>query len=408
MDKELEALADEAEELDGYFSDTPLKPKAKYPPLRDTFETAVVITGLPKAPKAKHEKLMKAVLKLVSRIGTPVQSGDDFNGVLMPLDEKEMTAGFCMVEYSTESEANNAVSVLEGYKFDKNHTLSVVLYPRAKDLSNTEAKEFQEPELPPFEEKPNAMEWLEDPNQRDSFVIREGKETVVNWWDAKNDPVVDYDGEREKEAGTQWCEYYCHWSPAGSYLATLVPARGVILWSGKNYEKAGRFVAPGVRMVLFSPQENFVITNNQDPNDPAAIKVYHIQTGNLLRAFPLHPDGFSKDNPPPPFQWSHDDKYLARMGKDLISIYETPTMRLLDKRSLSTEGICEFQWSPTANVISYWVSHILGMTNLLQRSVFSPFAYCLVTTGTRGQKFTCSCRSRGIAFTKATSSKELV
>ena len=69
----------------------------------------------------------------------------------------------------------------------------------------------------PFVEKPNAMAWLEDPNQRDSFVIREGRETVVHWFDGgKNDPVMDYDGAREREAGVSWCDYYCHWSPKGS------------------------------------------------------------------------------------------------------------------------------------------------------------------------------------------------
>lgn len=107
-------------------------------------------------------------------------------------------------------------------------------------------------------------------------------------------------------------------------------------------------------MVLFSPQENFLLTNNEHPEDPAAIKVYHIPTGQLLRAFSLYPDGVSKNGPPPPFLWSHDDKYLARMGNGLISIFETPTMRLLDKRSLAAEGIHEFQWSPKANVLAYW------------------------------------------------------
>jgi translation initiation factor 3 subunit B len=106
--------------------------------------------------------------------------------------------------------------------------------------------------------------------------------------------------------------------------------------------------------VVFSPQENYLLTNNEDPADPAAIKVYHIPTGNLMRAFPLFPDGVPTDQPPPPFLWSHDDKYLARMGNGLISIFETPSMRLLDKRSLAAEGICEFQWSPKANVLAYW------------------------------------------------------
>jgi len=41
-------LEEEAAALDGYFSDAPLDPKPKYPALRDTFETAIIITNLPK------------------------------------------------------------------------------------------------------------------------------------------------------------------------------------------------------------------------------------------------------------------------------------------------------------------------------------------------------------------------
>lgn len=355
-EEEQDLLALEAASLDGYFSDAPLDPYPEYPELNESFECAVVISNLPKVPESKLEKLTKVVMKLITRIGTLVVS-DNFEGVLMPFDkELGTTRGFCLVEYETAEQAKNAVEVLQGYKFDKNHSLTVTLYPRALYLKQMPAGEFQEPKPVPFQEKPNATAWLEDPNQRDAFVIRFQKETVVSWFDAKNDPVLDYDGAREQEAGVQWCEYYCHWSPFGSYLATLVPGRGVILWSGSNYEKVARFVAPGVRGIVFSPQENYILTNNEQADDPAAIKVYHIPTGKLLRAFSLYPDNVPvTEEPPPPFLWSHDDKYLARMGDGLISIFETPTMRLLDKRSLAAEGITEFQWSPKANVLAYWV-----------------------------------------------------
>ncbi|KAG7338898.1 translation initiation factor eIF2A [Nitzschia inconspicua] len=353
-------LAAEAEELDGYFSDTPLEPQPNYPPLNEKFDNAIIILNLPQVPDSKLEKLTKVVMKLVSRIGNlAVNEDTGFSGVLMPFNnDKGTTEGFAFCEYETPEEAKNAIGVLDGYKFDKNHSLNVVPYPRAEKLQKMKETEFVEPERPPFVEKPNATAWLEDPSQRDQFVIRYGKETAVYWYDHKSDPVVDYAGEREKEAGVSWCEYYCHWSPKGSYLATLVPARGVILWSGSDYEKVGRFVAPDVKTVMFSPQENYLLTNNMRLDDETAIKVYHIQSGKLMRAFPLFPDNFPRgDNnniPPPPFQWSHDDNYLARMGQDLISIYSTPTMRLLDKKSLLAEGIHEFHWSPKANVLACW------------------------------------------------------
>jgi translation initiation factor 3 subunit B len=393
-EEEQDLLAQEAAELDGYFSDAPLDPVAEYPELNETFETAVVISNLPKVPESKLEKLTKVVMKLITRIGTLVVNDDpdaanNFEGVLMPFDkELGMTKGFCLVEYETAEQAKNAVEVLQGYKFDKNHSLTVTLYPRALYLKAMPTGDFQAPKPVPFVEKPNATSWLEDPNQRDAFVIRFQKETVVSWFDAKNDPVLDYDGAREQEAGVQWCEYYCHWSPYGSYLATLVPGRGVILWSGSNYEKVARFVAPGVRTIVFSPQENYILTSNEQADDPAALKVYHIPTGKLLRAFSLYPDnvpvntnttGGEGGEPPPPFLWSHDDQYLARMGDGLISIFETPTMRLLDKRSLAAEGITEFQWSPKANVLAYWVSYnVLYKSSQLEWCPVSLLYCCIV------------------------------
>ena len=41
-------LEEESAALDGYFSDSPLDIQPQYPELRKTFETAVVITNLPK------------------------------------------------------------------------------------------------------------------------------------------------------------------------------------------------------------------------------------------------------------------------------------------------------------------------------------------------------------------------
>jgi translation initiation factor 3 subunit B len=375
-------LADEAMSLDGYFSDAPLEPQPRYPPIDESFDRCVVISNLPKVPESKYDKLAKVVQKLVSRIGnlSSYDNNDDdneassssgggiddgrFAGFYMPKSENDgMTAGCALVEYESAGDAKKAIEVLEGYKFDKNHSLKVTPYERVAKLMNVVEGEFLLPEPEPFKERPNTMTWLEDTCQRDQFAIRQGKETAVYWNDGRGEPVIDYDGARERKAGVNWCDYYVQWSPKGSYLATLVPNKGVILWGGKGFEKLGRFAAPGVNIVVFSPQENYMLTSNNNKKDPNAIKIWSIQSGTCLRTFPLYPKDFLDPSqseslegeiPPPPFQWSHDDKYLARMGKDLISIFETPSMKLLDKRSLATDGIHEFQFSPKANVIAYW------------------------------------------------------
>ena len=125
--------------------------------------------------------------------------------MLLPFDETtNQTSGFAFVEYEASEDAQRAVEVLKDYKFDKNHILKVIPYAKGKELGNVPS-EFTEPEPSPFVEKPNTSSWMEDHNQRDQFVIRQGNETVVHWNDARNDPVVDYDGKREKLAGTNWC-----------------------------------------------------------------------------------------------------------------------------------------------------------------------------------------------------------
>ncbi|EED89071.1 predicted protein, partial [Thalassiosira pseudonana CCMP1335] len=331
--------------------------------LNTSYDRCVILTNLPKVNEAKYEKLSKVVLKLVSRIGNlaSYEGSDEFTGFYMPFDkEGDATKGCAFIEYESASDAKKAMEVLDDYKFDKNHSLKVTLHERAAELERVEEGEFTQPEPEPFKERANTMAWLEDSCQRDQFSIRHGNETEVLWCDGKGDPVVDYDGSREKKAGINWCDYYTQWSPKGSYFATLVPNKGVILWGGESFEKLGRFPAPGVDFVSFSPQENYIMTNNNNRNDPNAIKVFSIQSGKLLRAFPLYPKDFLEESanaenvPPPPFQWSFDDKYLARMGKDLISVFETSTMKLLDKRSLACDGIHEFQFSPKANIIAYW------------------------------------------------------
>jgi hypothetical protein len=92
-------LEEEAAALDGYFSDAPLDPKPMYPTLNETFESAIVITNLPKAPAAKVEKLLKVVHRLVSKIG-PLVNSESFNGVDLTTDsETGDTLGCAFVEY---------------------------------------------------------------------------------------------------------------------------------------------------------------------------------------------------------------------------------------------------------------------------------------------------------------------
>ena len=59
-------------------------------------------------------------------------------------------------------------------------------------------------------------------------------------------------------------------------------------------------------------------------------------------------------------KWSPDGKYIAKLdihaqsGTDIISIFELPTMKLLDKKSFQASGAMDFLWSPKSNMFAYW------------------------------------------------------
>ena len=49
----------------------------------------------------------------------------------------------------------------------------------------------------------------------------------------------------------------------------------------------------------------------------------------------------------PAMKWSADDKFVGRVTPgQQISVYELPSMRLHDKKSIKIEGVVDFEWCP--------------------------------------------------------------
>ncbi|KUF99055.1 hypothetical protein AM588_10010793 [Phytophthora nicotianae] len=283
---------------------------------------AVVVGGLPVVDEAKHGKLLNVVKKIFGQVGTVVD-------IHMPFGANGKTTGFAFVEYEQEAHANDAVRTINNFALDKRHTMLVNKYEDIERYQKTPT-EFVPPKVEKFVEPKNLKTWLMDPARRDMFVLRHGSETEIFWSD-KGELELDYAGDREKKNGKQWCSQYVLWSPQGTYLATFHP-QGIALWGGDKYEK----------------------------RDGAGVGYHHldVKTSKMLRAFPAgKPTGAKGEvvqGLMTPFKWSADDKYVARRGKDVISIYELPSMKLLEKKSLRAEGVHDFFWSPTDPILAYW------------------------------------------------------
>lgn len=321
--------------------------------LNENFKNVVIVDGLPIVDAKKMLKLGAVIKRVFGKFG-PIAE----NGFLMASKEDGSGEGFGFIEYETAEGAAKAIKEGDGKNLDNKHKFKVNLWDDMEKFNIVPA-EYEPPAKVEYESKANLTSWLMDEAGRDQFVVRFGTDTHVYF----NDPhrksnnmgrELHNGGEREKQRGKSWTEQYVAWSTRGSYLATF-HRPGIALWGGAEFEKLGRFAHPDVNFIDFSPSDKYLVTSNgqerKSNSDPHCIQVFDIRSGKLLRGF----DKGKTKGGWPSFKWSHDDRFIARCGEDCISVYQVPTMGLLDKKSFKVQNVQECLWSPTQNVLAYWV-----------------------------------------------------
>ncbi|XP_022916971.1 eukaryotic translation initiation factor 3 subunit B [Onthophagus taurus] len=309
----------------------------------DGVESVIVVDGVPQVGPDRIEKLKSVIAKIFGKFGNIIN--DHY-----PLDEAGRTKGYIFLEYANPIHAAEAVKVTNNYKLDRQHIFLVNLFV---DFSKYESiPEKWEPPLPqPYMGQTDLHYYLLEPDAYDQFcVVKAGPamaQSVQIWQNTQPDPTL-------LEDRSQWTHTYVKWSPLGTFLATF-HRLGIGLFGGPNFTQYKKFSHGSVQFIDFSPCEKYLVTyspqiDNNHP-DQKRIIIWDIRTGQEKRSF--NPDGGSAW---PIFRWSHDDKYFAKMGTDLLSIYETPSFGLLEKKSLKIPGIRDFSWSPTDNTIAFWVA----------------------------------------------------
>ncbi|XP_065858232.1 eukaryotic translation initiation factor 3 subunit B-like [Euphorbia lathyris] len=328
------------------------------------FGNIVMVDNLPVVPKEKFEKLEGVIRKIYSQIGVIKE-----DGLWMPVDpETHKTLGYCFIEYNTPQEAELAKEKTNAYKLDRAHIFAVNMFEDFDKFMRV-PDEWAPPEIRPYVPGENLQQWLTDEKARDQFVIRAGSDTEVFWNDArqlKPDPVY-------KRA--YWTESFVQWSPLGTYLAT-VHRQGAAVWGGANsFNRLMRYAHPQVKLIDFSPGEKYLVTySSHEPSNPhdanrIVINIFDVRTGKIMRDFKGSADEFSIGGTGgvagvswPIFRWcgGKDDKYFARIGKNMISVYETETFSLVDKKSLKVENVLDFSWSPTDPILALFVPELAG------------------------------------------------
>lgn len=148
----------------------------------------------------------------------------------------------------------------------------------------------------------------------------------------------------------RFTDTFVKWSPLGTYIVTF-HKQGVAIWGGSTYTRINKFPQTGTQFVDFSPCEKYLVTYGPTATGQKII-IWDIRTGQEKRSFVS--DGSASNMSM--FRWSHDDRYVARMGDEAIHIYETPSFFLLDLKSIKIPKLRSFSWSPTDNIIAYWVA----------------------------------------------------
>nr|GEZ67071.1 eukaryotic translation initiation factor 3 subunit B-like [Tanacetum cinerariifolium] len=303
------------------------------------FGNVIIVDNLPVVAKEKFEKLERVVRKIYSQIGVIKE-----NGLWMPVEEDTgKTRGYCFIEYNTSQEVELAKEKTNGYKLDRAHIFAVNMFDEIDKFMKV-PDEWAPPEIKPYTPGENLQHWLTDEKGRDQFVMRAGSDTEVLWNDArqvKADPVYKR---------PFWTESFVQWSPLGTYLAT-VHRQGAAVWGGAStFNRLMRYAHPQVKLIDFSPAEKYLVTySSHEPSNPrdthrVVLNIFDVRTGKVMRDFKGSADEFAISGTGgfagvswPVFRWGggKEDKYFARMGKNVISVYETETFSLIDVPELN-------------------------------------------------------------------------
>ena len=337
-DDEMPDFSDDEDFVDD-ISDADLMPDLmqQRPKESDGVDSVIVVDGIPVVGSERVEKLKSVIRKVFSKLGNVVNEH-------YPLDDDNKTKGYVFLEYPNHGCAVEAVKTLDQYKLDKQHTFTVSLFSDFDKYLNI-PDEWEPPQEEEYKDQGNLKSWLLEPDANDQFsVVFQGGEKVGIYCNTKPEAT-------EMESRARWTETYVKWSPLGTYLVTF-HSKGIVLWGGQDFHKVQRFSHTGVQFIDFSPCERYIVTfsPNASPRseEPSAIIVWECRTGLKKRAF-------NADGPPiwPIFKWSHDDKYFARMSAEsTLSVYETPSFGLMDKKSIKVPGMRDFAWSPSENILS--------------------------------------------------------
>ena len=93
------------------------------PKLNTSYDTVVVVIGIPVIPSSKKGKLFKLLLKIFKQFGNITEKN-----MFMPFrTDKDQSLGSVFIEYATVLEARKTLANANNYRLDKKHTFKIYM-----------------------------------------------------------------------------------------------------------------------------------------------------------------------------------------------------------------------------------------------------------------------------------------
>ncbi|KAI0291251.1 translation initiation factor eIF-3b [Russula brevipes] len=333
--------------------------------LEEGFDHILVVNGVPIVDRSKLEKLLEKVAKAFTRKGAAIKPDD----ISMPWNDRAgQSQGYAFIEFRNANAATYALNELNGHPFSTSHTFLLNRFADIEKFANID-ETYVEPQREEYHPKEHLRAWLGDSLGRDQYVTYRGDEVSIRWHGRPSQCEVAHEDHQN--------------------------LRTELLYGGTSFQLQARFFHPLVRLIDFSPCEQYLVTWSHEPvvvtedmpqgprffspgDEGNNIAIWDIRTGHLLRTFPSilpEGEGAKKQVAWPALKWSADDKYTARLTPgQQISVYELPGMGLQGKKSLKIEGVVDFEWcphgekdredgtqsskKPAENMIAYWTPEV--------------------------------------------------
>eukprot|EP01065_Artemidia_motanka_P050679 TRINITY_DN8723_c0_g1_i1.p1 TRINITY_DN8723_c0_g1~~TRINITY_DN8723_c0_g1_i1.p1 ORF type:complete len:710 (+),score=283.38 TRINITY_DN8723_c0_g1_i1:68-2197(+) len=340
--------------------------EAEFKSLCPDDKALLVLRGLPALDPSKVEKLRAKVTRDFKLKSTET--------LVFPTNEAGMSLSIAFLEMSS---VERAKALGTEWRLDKAHLVKIMNFSDAKDLLE-HPDEYEEPQLEstrvPFVNE-NLYEYVCDTDVDGKSSLAREQYMVVNDKNAYSIHRHGYQIDKEyseaeiakvvkKEGGgsTGWVQ----WSPLGSYLVTL-NAKGVHLYGGNDFALKGSFARTEASLFSISPKEKYLATYCAK----GQVDIWDVLSGKNVKKF----KSVNVTLPLKLYLWSADERFLMRLADNKIFIHDGENDLKLVKadpdKSLSIEvdGLkCDtwdsvrqreitlpVAWSPTDNLISYWV-----------------------------------------------------